>query len=102
MEEVKNNMMPGACVYLLSATLSSAKVDMAEEIFGKFTISTVTLKDAINSDILPDPKVYVIDMGLDNSIPNQEIRIGNNPSAPVIKWEERNKYIFKRVNCLSL
>jgi superfamily II DNA or RNA helicase len=52
-------------IYLLSATLSSGKQDMIEGIFGKFKTSTVTLKDAIEEDILPDPKVYVIGMELD-------------------------------------
>ena len=87
-------------VYMLSATLSSSKIDMAEEIFGKFTISTVTLKDAIASDILPDPKVYVIGMELDNTKRYQEIRIGDNPNAPLIKWEDRAKYIYKNIPCI--
>jgi len=87
-------------VYLLSATLSSGKQDMAEEIFGKFTVSTVTLKDAIAEDILPDPRVYVIGMDLDNTKRYQEIRIGDNPNAPLVKWEDRAKYIYKNIPCI--
>ena len=87
-------------VYLLSATLSGSKIDMAEEIFGKFTTSTVTLKDAIKQDILPDPKVYVVAMELDNVKRHQEIKIGNDPNAPVIKWEDRAKYIYKNTPCI--
>jgi superfamily II DNA or RNA helicase len=87
-------------VYLLSATLSGGKQDMAENIFGKFTVSTVTLKDAIKSDILPDPRVYVVGMELDNTKKYQEIKIGNNPKAPIVKWEDRKKYIYKNTPCI--
>ena len=60
-------------VFMLSATLSSQKVSELEEIYGKFITSTVTLREAIKKDILPDPKVNIIEMELDNTTPNQEI-----------------------------
>ena len=100
LEELKKNLMPDAYIYLLSATLSSGKQDMIEDIFGKFKTSTVTLKDAIERDILPDPKVYVVEMRLDNTKKHQEIQIGNDPKAPVVKWEERDKYIYKNTPCI--
>ena len=100
LEEIKKNLNPGAHIYLLSATLSSGKQDMIESIFGKFKTSTVTLKDAIESDILPDPKVYVVSMELDNTKRHQEIKIGNDPKAPVVKWEDRAKYIYKNIPCI--
>lgn len=86
--------------YILSATLPSSKIERMEEIFGKFTISTVTLKDAIGKDILPDPKIYAIEMELDAVRPNQLIKIGKkNDYAPVVNWEDRNKYIYKNIPC---
>ena len=100
LEELKENLCPNAHIYLLSATLSSGKQDMIEDIFGKFKTSTVTLKDAIEEDILPDPKVYVIGMELDNVKKHQEIKIGNDPKAPVVKWEDRAKYIYKNTPCI--
>lgn len=100
LEELKENLVPDARIYLLSATLSSGKQDMIESIFGKFKTSTVTLKDAIESDILPDPKVYVVAMELDNTKRHQEIQIGNDPKAPIVKWEDRAKYIYKNVPCI--
>lgn len=89
--------LSGDYVYLLSATLSSSKVTTIEEIFGKFTTSTISLKDAIQQDILPDPKVYVVAMELDDTRVNQTIaaRKGDNPM--VVSWENRNKYKFKSV-----
>lgn len=87
-------------IFMLSATLSANKELLAETAFGKFTTSTVTLKDAIKDDILPDPKVYVIEMTLDDKKPNQEIRIGNDPKAPVVPWEKRAKYIYSKKPCI--
>lgn len=100
LEELKHNLMPNAYIYLLSATLSSGKQDMIEDIFGKFAVSTVTLKDAISNDILPDPKVYVVDMELDNTRPNQIIKIGKDANPPEVKWEDRARYIYNNKSCI--
>ena len=100
LEELKDNLYPDAHIYLLSATLSSGKQDVIEDIFGKFKTSTVSLKDAIEGDILPDPKVYVIAMELDNVKRHQEIKIGNDSHAPVVKWEDRAKYLYKNIPCI--
>lgn len=90
-------------VYLLSATLPSSKIEEMEEIYGKFITSTVTLKDAIKNDILPDPRIYVIQLELDNQRKNQSIVIGKSEkdkNIPVIKWEDRNKYVFRNTPCI--
>jgi superfamily II DNA or RNA helicase len=101
LEELKEHVYPlTGRIYLLSATLSTGKQDMIEDIFGKFKTSTVTLKDAIKEDILPDPKVYVVEMHLDNVKRHQEIKIGNDPNAPVVKWENRAKYIYNNTPCI--
>ena len=98
LEEMPVN--PNRHVYILSATLSVAKVMMAEDIFGKFITSTVTLKDAIKNDILPDPKVYVVAMELDNLTPNQRIQVGKDPDAPMVDWKDRYKYLAKKKPCI--
>jgi superfamily II DNA or RNA helicase len=87
-------------VFMLSATLSSQKVSELEEIYGKFITSTVTLREAIKKDILPDPKVNIIEMELDNTTPNQEIHYLKGRNLPVITWEERSKYIYKKIPCI--
>lgn len=97
LEELGNNLMPSAHIYLLSATLSSGKQDRIEEVFGKFATSTITLKDAIQSDILPDPKVYVVAMELDDKKVNQEICVRKGDKPMIVSWEQRNKYKFKNV-----
>lgn len=87
-------------VYLLSATLSANKTDIIEDIYGKFTVSEVSLKDAINSEILPEPKVNVIQLKLDDTKATEEIRIGKSKIAPTIKWEDRKRYIYKNEPCI--
>lgn len=84
-------------VYALSATLSSAHIDMLESIFGKFAISTVTLQNAIDKDILPNPKIFVIGLDLDPVTVNQEIVVGKNPTI-IVDWEHRFKYKGKNVS----
>jgi superfamily II DNA or RNA helicase len=86
-------------IYLLSATMSGAKLEIIEDIFGKFTTSTVTLKDAIKEDILSDPRVYVIGMELDNTALKEEIVIGKSTSYPIVKWEDRMRYIYNNTPC---
>lgn len=96
LEELSHNLYPtNNYVCLLSATLSSGKQAMIEDVFGKFAVSTITLKDAIQNDILPDPKVYVVAMELDDRKMNQEIRARKGDNPMVVDWEHRNKYKFK-------
>lgn len=96
---LSKNISKDSYIYLLSATLPYSKQGEIEDIFGRFTVSTVTLKEAIKQDILPDPTIYVIGMNLDNTKSNQKIRIGKGSNQEV-KWEDRNKYIFKKTPCI--
>ena len=87
-------------IYALSATLSSSKIDELESMYGRFVTSTISLKKAIDEDILPEPNVNIIEMELDNTTPNQEIHYLKGKNVPVIKWEERSKYIYKKIPCI--
>ena len=88
-------------IFLLSATLPFSKQAEIEDVFGKFIVSTVTLKEAINKDILPDPTIYLIGMDLDNATPNQIIRIGKKyDRVPEVSWENRRRYIMKHIPCI--
>ena len=101
LEGLKENLHPNAYIYLLSATLPSSKQQLIEDIFGKFTVSTVTLKDAIKNEILPDPRIYVIGMELDNNKADQELRVNKaDNKSPVVSWEKRGKYLFKNLPCI--
>lgn len=57
-------------VVLLSATLPDQVMGAVSGIFGEFETSKVTLKQAIEWGILPEPKVYLIPLNLDNTYPN--------------------------------
>ena len=87
-------------IYLLSATLSSQKISLLEDICGKFDISTVTLKDAIEKEILPEPRINIIELSLDNTVPDQEIKTGKGSKLPIIRWEDRGKYAFSKTPCI--
>lgn len=101
LEELKENLYPNAYIYFLSATLSFNNQYRAEEIFGKFATSTVTLKKAIQKDILADPKIYIVALELDDSKVNQEILVNKADSdSPKVSWEDRMKYLTKKKPCI--
>ena len=57
-------------IILLSATLSDQVMQAVTEVFGEFVTSKVTLKEAIEWGILPQPKVYLIPLTLNSTYPN--------------------------------
>ena len=57
-------------IILLSATLPDQVMQAVTEVFGEFVTSKVTLKEAIEWGILPQPKVYLIPLTLDSTYPN--------------------------------
>lgn len=57
-------------IILLSATLPDQVMQAVTGVFGEFVTSRVTLKEAIEWGILPQPKVYLIPLTLDNTYPN--------------------------------
>lgn len=54
-------------VILLSATLPDQIMMAISNVFGKFAVSKVSLKDAIAWGALPKPKVYLIPLALNNT-----------------------------------
>lgn len=57
-------------VLLLSATLPDTLLQILTEIFGEFKVSKVSLKEAINEGMLPQPKVFLIPLKLNSTIYN--------------------------------
>ena len=57
-------------VMLLSATLPDTLIQILTEIFGKFKVSKVSLKEAIDEGMLPQPKVFLIPLKLNSTIYN--------------------------------
>lgn len=60
-------------VILLSATLPDQIMQSITGIFGEFTISKVTLKQAIEWGTLPKPKVFLVPLNLNNVCSNNTI-----------------------------
>ena len=57
-------------VILLSATLPDTLIQILTRIFGEFKVSKVSLKEAIDEGMLPQPKVFLIPLKLNSTIYN--------------------------------
>lgn len=71
-------------IILLSATLQDQLLYALQNIFGQFTVSKVTLQDAIKWGILPEPKIYLYALTLDNVRYMETI---------IEEWGKKNKAI---------
>ena len=79
---------------LLSATVSKDMKWNLKELFHDLYIYTVKMKDAIDNDILPDPRVFLIPLSLDNT--KSVHTIIEHPKAKIIKeclYKDRWQYI---------
>lgn len=87
-------------VILLSATLPDHILQAIEGIFGKFSVSKVTLKQAIEWGILPKPKVFLIPLTLDNTTNNciitEEWGTKNKRKFITCTYYERWNYLANR------
>ena len=75
--------MKASHIILLSATLPRNLIDNLTNIFGKFGMSAVTLNQAIESNVLPKPRVFLIPLKLDNS---------NNSACSIL--EQKHIYLL--------
>lgn len=57
-------------VMLLSATLPDTLIQVLTRVFGEFKVSKVSLKEAIDEGMLPQPKVFLIPLKLNSTIYN--------------------------------
>lgn len=84
-------------VIVLSATLKDIYIDTLCELYGSFKVSSVSLQYAIENNILPKPKVFLIPLELDNKIPNIEIKEswGNKEKQVELTCEFLKRYHFR-------
>lgn len=93
---------------LLSATLPESLKLSLEEIVGKITISHISLKEAMDWGILPEPRVYLIPMTLDNSEPLYEVieERGKSSLRRTVRcsyeerWRYRNKNTYPHIKLI--
>lgn len=83
---------------LCSATINRVLKDELREVFSNITIYKKNLRDIIEDDILPDPKVYLIPLKLQTGLPTETIM--KNPKARdrivECNWANRWEYITQR------
>lgn len=92
-ETIKYNAIIG-----LSATLSiEDKIDFTTT-FSKPVINLITMEMAIEMEILPKPKVYLIPLKLDNSKKSEtiEFKRGRNINEIHCDYLQRNTYIYAK------
>lgn len=58
---------------LLSATISNEHKEVMDTLFGEFSIHSISLTEAIDKKILPNPKLYIVKLQLDNTELSEEI-----------------------------
>ncbi len=71
---------------LLSATVKRDKLYALREMFANLNVVRHTLKDAIDEEILPQPKVYLVELSLSPDV-SDKIIIRKTGKKPVIKGE---------------
>ena len=87
-------------VFALSATLPTLDIALFEKIWGHFNVSNITMKKAIDNNVLPEPKVNLIKLELDSSKQDQVIKYSRaNRNSPTVKFEDRWKYIKAGTPC---
>ena len=76
---------------LLSATITRYKLYDLNRVFKNLYVYKISIKDAIDDKVLPDPRVYLIPLTLNDLDPNQIITKnskGRNPTM-IVDWKHR-------------
>lgn len=83
---------------LLSATVKDTLRDELTEVFDDLRCLKVNLRKAIDSNILPDPRVYLVPLALKDDFPTESIWRNPKAKGQVINcsWKERRQYIRQK------
>lgn len=95
-------------VIMLSATVTKNMKWELKSLFPDLNIYTVKMKEAIDNDILPDPRVFLVPLSLDNT--KAVYTIVEHPKAKIIKeclykdrWQYlRDKNVQVHIKCTEL
>ena len=87
-----------AHMLFLSATLKQSLLDTLELHCGPIKVIKMGLQDAFNANILPEPKINLIPLTLDNKIVNHFIveEWGNKARRVSIKCAYKDRWLYKR------
>jgi len=82
----------------LSATLTNEQKYLFNDIFKNISVYTITMEEAIDMEILPKPKVYLMPLKLNHSNKTEiiEFNRGRNINEIHCDYLQRNSYIYNR------
>ena len=83
---------------LLSATVNKSLKDELKEVFGNLVSYKKDLRDVIEEEILPDPKVYLWPLELNTALPTESIWKNSKAKGKLIEcnWATRWNYINQK------
>lgn len=91
---------------LLSATVKRDMKDELNEVFDNLISYKIKMKEAIDNDVLPDPKVFLLPLTLDAKFPTESIWKNPKGKEPVVevpwanRWSAIKQKVFKvRIYC---
>jgi superfamily II DNA or RNA helicase len=82
----------------LSATMDNNDKEVFSRVAGKFHTYEISMEEAIEMELLPKPKVYLIPLQLDNSKKSEiiEFKRGRNINEIHCDYLQRNAYIYAK------
>jgi superfamily II DNA or RNA helicase len=91
---------------LLSATVKRDMKDELNEVFDNLISYKIKMKEAIDNDVLPDPKVFLLPLTLDAKFPTESIWKNPKGKEPVVevpwatRWSAIKQKVYKvRIYC---
>ncbi len=89
---------------LLSATVGDKLKDELREVFDNLTIYKKSLRNAIENNILPDPKVFLLPLTLKGDFPTEILWKNPKAKGKIIEssWETRWNYMKQKTNPVKI
>lgn len=89
---------------LLSATINRELKDELRRLFKNLYVYKKSLRNAIEEDVLPDPKVYLVPLNLEAGTPTEYIIKNKSAKGKAIEssWEKRFEYLKQRTSPIKI
>lgn len=83
---------------LLSATVKASILDELYSTFCPLSVYKVTTKEAIDNEVLPDPKVFLIPLHLENNSPTESIFLNPKANGRLVEvaWAQRGPFLKQK------
>lgn len=85
-------------IIILSATFKTGQIDILTRVIGPIKTHTVTLRSAIENNMLPEPTVYLIPLRFPEGMTSVNFTRGNSKKRVKLDctYSNRNTYIFNK------